>query len=78
MKEPEIIAQDAPKYKPAAWQEYTVAELGQWIHLFLKRAEMRADAQKRDKDIQDARAYLSMIEAHVIAAEEGRYALHDG
>ncbi len=68
LEEPAAIAANAPAYKPAAWQEYTLDELGHWVRLFVKRAGMRADAAKRAKDLDDAQNYLSMMQAHIDAA----------
>jgi hypothetical protein len=50
-------------YKQAAWEEYTIAELGQWVHLFAMRAGHRANNDKRLKDLQDAQSYLDMMQA---------------
>lgn len=66
-KTPDSIVKDEPNYKPAAWQEYTLAELGAWVHLFTKRAGMRDNADKARKDLQDAQAYLDMMQANVDA-----------
>lgn len=49
-------------YKPEAWKNYTLSELGQWVHLLAKRAEMRT-GEKRAKDLYDARNYLAMMDA---------------
>ena len=70
METPESIVKDEPNYKPAAWQDYEVSELGWWVHLFVKRAEMRNNAEKARKDLQDAQAYLDMMQAHINAARE--------
>lgn len=48
-------------YKPQAWETYTLAELGWWVHLLTKRAEHRDNAEKRAKDLYDARNYLDMM-----------------
>jgi hypothetical protein len=52
-----------PDYKPNAWEAYTLAELGWWVHLFAKRSEHRADAAKREKDLTDAQNYLDMMQS---------------
>lgn len=59
----------ATKYKDNAWLDYSIQELGNFIHLFVKRASMRADPEKRAKDFYDARNYLKMIELHIEATE---------
>lgn len=56
-------------YKPHAWENYTLAELGWWVHLLTKRAEHRSNSEKRAKDLHDAGNYLSMMEAKL---EEAR------
>ncbi len=50
-------------YKRQAWEAYTLAELGQWVHLFAKRAEHRTNMAKRDRDLRDAQNYLHMMQA---------------
>jgi hypothetical protein len=72
MKTPESIKVSEPDYKPNAWEGYTLAELGWWVHLLTKRASMRATPEKRDKDLADAGAYLDMMLAHLEAAGQGR------
>jgi hypothetical protein len=59
----------AKDYKDAAWKEYSVQELGNFIHLLVKRASMRDNAEKRSKDLYDAHNYLTMIEMHLQSAE---------
>jgi hypothetical protein len=59
--QPEDINVHAAKYLPNAYEGYTLAELGWWVHLLAKRATMRDGAEKRDKDLQDARNYLDMM-----------------
>jgi hypothetical protein len=70
LETPERIVKDEPNYKPAAWQEYEVHELGWWVHLFVKRALMRGNPAKAGKDLDDAQAYLDMAQAHINAARE--------
>ena len=55
------------KYKPQAWEAYSLQELGNWVHLFAKRAEHRADAEKKAKDLLDAQNYLDMMQAKLNA-----------
>jgi hypothetical protein len=56
-------------YKPQAWEAYTLAELGQWVHLLATRAGHRDSPEKRSKDIHDARNYLAMMSAKLDAIE---------
>jgi hypothetical protein len=64
---PPSIEKHAAEFKPAAWEAYTIAELGQWVHLLATRAEHRADADKRAKDLYDAQCYLDMMQAKLDA-----------
>ena len=65
METPTSILNDEPNYKPAAWQEYSLSELGQWVHLLAKRSQMRQNPEKAAKDLSDAQAYLDMMKAHL-------------
>lgn len=49
-------------YKEDAWKNYTITELGNWVHLLCKRAEHRDNNEKAKKDLYDANNYLWMIE----------------
>jgi hypothetical protein len=66
---PEELAEHAHKYHSGAWQEYTLDELGHWVHLFVKRATHRSDTEKKKKDLHDARNYWRMMGAHIDAAD---------
>lgn len=61
----EMLARYEVNYAQDAWQEYSLAELGQWVHLYAKRAEHRATREARDRDLQDAQNYLSMMQARL-------------
>jgi hypothetical protein len=63
------IAAHQGDYKPQAWEAYTLAELGQWVHLLATRAQHRDTAEKRAKDLYDARNYLEMMRAKLDALE---------
>jgi hypothetical protein len=63
MRTPKEIESHEPDYKPGAWQQYTLAELGQWVHLLATRAGHRDNAAKRAKDLADARNYWRMMGA---------------
>jgi hypothetical protein len=66
---PEELKVHEPDYKPQAWEAYTLAELGWWVHLLATRAAHRATPDKRAKDIEDARNYLVMMDAKLKAIE---------
>lgn len=57
-------------YKPEIWRQYTLAELGNWVHLLAKRADHRTHPEKRKKDLEDARNYLSMMDAQLSELEQ--------
>ena len=63
------IGQHQQDYKPQAYEAYTLAELGQWVHLLATRAGHRDNAEKRAKDLYDARNYLEMMRAKLDAIE---------
>lgn len=50
-------------YQPRAWEQYTFAELGDWVHLLTTRAGHRVQGPKRNKDLMDAKNYLEMMRA---------------
>jgi hypothetical protein len=50
-------------YKPNAWKNYSIFELGLWVHLLTKRAMHRNNEEKRGKDLYDAQNYLNMMQA---------------
>ncbi|MHC4297934.1 MAG: hypothetical protein ACYS7Y_11575 [Planctomycetota bacterium] len=68
-KMPEALAEHQPKYNEGAWRDYSLAELGQWVHLLVKRAAHRRSIPKRLKDLKDARNYWEMMEAWLDAAD---------
>lgn len=70
IKSPDSLKEHEPKFKPSAWQDYSLQELGNWVHLFHKRAEHRSDAEKRAKDLLDARNYWRMMGSWLDAAEK--------
>lgn len=63
METPKSIEDTEADYKPMAWRAYSLAELGQWVHLLALRSEHRANPGKRAKDLKDAQAYLDMMQA---------------
>jgi hypothetical protein len=65
---PAVPAELAPHqgdYKSQAWANYTLQELGSFVHLLAKRSQHRTDKAKAKKDLYDARNYLRMMEAHL-------------
>ena len=66
---PEKCESHQVDYKPHAWEAYTLAELGWWVHLLTKRAEHRLNSEKRAKDLYDAGDYLSMMVAKLEEAK---------
>ena len=52
-------------YKPKAWEQYTLGELGMWVHLLTKRAEMRNNQVKKEKDLYDASNYRWMLQQKI-------------
>jgi hypothetical protein len=69
-KTPETPAGIVPHqadYKPNAWDQYTMAELGHWVHLLSTRAGHRDNAEKKAKDLSDAQNYLDMMQAKLNA-----------
>lgn len=63
------IEQHQADYKAQAWEQYTMEELGGFVHLLSKRATHRDNSEKRKKDLYDARNYLSMMDAKLKALE---------
>lgn len=59
------IKKHQPDYKPKAWENYSLQELGNWIHLFHKRSAHRDNKEKSKKDLYDAKNYLWMMEQNL-------------
>jgi hypothetical protein len=57
-----MIENHETDYKTAAWMNYSIEELGQWVSLLNKRAQHRDNPEKARKDLYDAKNYLRMIE----------------
>jgi len=64
---PEALKLHEQDYNPAAWEQYTFQELGNFVHLLAKRATHRANPDKRAKDLYDAENYLSMMKSKLDA-----------
>lgn len=65
---PQDIMPPSEQVSSNAWELYTLAELGQWVHLLTKRAEHRTNFAKKDKDLQDASNYLAMMRSKLSEA----------
>jgi hypothetical protein len=70
---PESIKKHESEYLPDAWMKYSVEELGWWVKLLTKRAEMRADPVKKAKDLEDAANYEKMRVALIRELGSGHY-----
>jgi hypothetical protein len=70
MKEP-ILPQEMEAhiadYRCGAWTQYTMQELGMWVHLLCARAKHRDNPDKRAKDLYDAQNYLHAMQAKLDA-----------
>jgi len=65
----ESIEDNQDDYHEGPWKTYSNLELGRLVHNLLKRAMHRKNAEKKAKDIKDARVYLDMLTRHVELAE---------
>ena len=63
---PKEIQSHQGDYNSGAWELYSLAELGQWVHLLTKRAEHRTNLAKKDKDLTDASNYLAMMQSKLV------------
>lgn len=52
-------------YKEEIWKQYSLQELGNWVHLFHKRSGHRESKEKAKKDLYDAKNYLWMMEQNL-------------
>ena len=73
MDTPESIKKHESDYLRDAWMRYSTEELEWWIKLLTKRAGMRTDPAKREKDIEDADNYQKMRDAQVRELRSGMY-----
>ncbi len=62
-KTPESIKGHSAGYQNHSWQDYTLQELGNWVHLLAKRSQHRSNEDKKRKDLEDAQNYLNMMQA---------------
>lgn len=58
------------KFVSEAWRDYTIAELGNIVEFYIKRAGHRRYPEDVKNDLRDARNYLYFIELKVVQAEE--------
>jgi hypothetical protein len=65
MNLPESCEKHQPDYKANIWKQYSIDELGMWVHLFVKRAFHRDNKEKAKKDLYDAQNYLNMIQSYI-------------
>jgi len=57
-------------HEAEVWRRYTLAELGNWVHLLAKRAGHHTNSEKRNKDLEDAWNYLSLMNAQLAELEQ--------
>ena len=62
MKVPESLEPHKDDYKNRAWENYSMQELGNWVHLLMKRSSHRSNPVKKRKDLYDAQNYLDMMQ----------------
>ena len=65
---PTSIRENESEFVSGSWRKYSITELGNWVHLLVKRATHRMDAKKARKDLKDAQSYLDIMQAHIDAA----------
>ena len=70
METPQNIKTHQKDYKNKSWQDYTLQELGTWVHLLVKRSKHRDNPEKKAKDLYDAKNYLDMMQSHIDAAKQ--------
>lgn len=59
------LDEHAKDYKRHAWDQYTIMELGNWVHNFVKKSEQRANKVKATKDLHYAKNYCFMMEQKI-------------
>lgn len=70
MQTPEPAKALDPRFKSkgAEWKQYSPEDLGDWVKLLLKRADMRVDQADRQRDLDAAQMYFDMLGEHLKAA----------
>ena len=66
---PKEIKDNSKDYNIGSWADYSLQELGSWVHLLHKRATHRTNLEKKEKDLHDARNYWIMMGAWLDEAE---------
>lgn len=61
MHTPKQIEEHSERFHHDAWRGYTVGELAMWVHLLRRRADMRTEPEKAQKDRVDADNYEAML-----------------
>ena len=69
-KTPESLSKHVKDYQYRSWDNYTIQELGAFIHLLCKRAKHRSNKQKTEKDLYDAQNYMNMMQSKLDALKE--------
>ena len=59
---PNFNKHDAAYHPKDAWRQYSIAELGTWVDVLTRRATVRTDKEKKEKDLYDAQNYLDMMQ----------------
>jgi len=68
---PESLEHHQKDYNPGDWEDYTLQELGNFVHLLAKRSTHRSDEKKRERDLHDAQNYLNIMQAKLDALRKG-------
>ncbi len=66
---PPAVQAHSDGFFPDAWKEYTITELGNFIHLMVTRSLHRGSPERRAKDLYHARLFWQMMGAHLRAHE---------
>jgi len=64
-KTPNSILKHRDKYIDGSWRDYSLQELGNFVHNLAKRSQNRANLYGKEKDLEDAQNYLNMMQAHI-------------
>lgn len=69
-KTPKSLSKHVQDYQYRSWDDYTMLELGSFVHLLSKRAHHRSNKKKVEKDLYDAQNYLNMMQSKLDALKE--------
>jgi len=62
---------ESEDYEGGSWHaDYTLQELGNWVHLLDKRAKHRFKKEEKIKNLTNARNYITIMEAMLNDTEE--------